>query len=83
MITEKLKIALRILKVNPKTRGDGNGEFLNAVSKEVHFDGDFKNFAVETWTRARRKTLEKHPELDMRTSKTKHAQDQVASEMAS
>jgi len=81
MITEKLNIALRILKVNPATRGDGNGEFLNAVSKEVNFDGDFKNFAVESWTRAKRKMLEKHPELDMRTYKTRNAQYQVASEM--
>lgn len=83
MILEKKSITLKILREQPITRCDGNGHFLNAVKKELGLLGniDFNSFDVESWTRCRRKVLEDHTELDMRTRKTRKAQIQVMNEM--
>ena len=84
MIKEKISVTLQILENNPQTRGDrGTGEFLNIVAKEIYKNKlDFRLFNTESWTRARRKVLEVHPELDNRTYKTFIAQRVAESEVA-
>ena len=68
MIKEKLEITKQILEDFPETRGDGNG--------------NFNTFNTESYSRARRKVLELHPELDERTKHTNSAEAQVRKEVA-
>lgn len=84
MITDKLKITEEILKENTAACGDkGSGIFLNDVSQKLYPLGvDFTIFNPECWTRCRRHVLERNPELDKRTVKTKEMEDIVKSEVA-
>jgi len=84
MINEKLELAQSILTDYPETRGDGNGNFLNKVYSKLHLQKpiNFNEFNTESWTRARRKVLELHPELDERTKYTNQAESCAKKEMA-
>ena len=83
MINDKLDLTYKILHNFPETRGDGHGKFLNKVRDILfkHDDIDFEKFNVESWTRARRKVLELHRELDNRTIRTSRAVNTVISEV--
>lgn len=83
MIADKITLTHQILLDHPETRGDGNGKFLNKLV-ECLFDGqpiDFERFNVSSYTRARRKVLELHSELDNRTIRTSRAVNTVISEV--
>lgn len=84
MIKEKLAFSKKILEEYPQTRGDrGNGKFLNIVYKTLHGNEtpNFTYFNTESWTRARRKVLQMHPELDNRGIETFEAHRTVAEEV--
>lgn len=85
MIIEKIKTAKQILENYPQTRRDkGSAEFLNKVHYKLFGDKpvDFRYFNTESWTRARRKALEKYPELDERDRITDNAVATVKREVA-
>ena len=84
MITEKLALTKQILEDYPETRKDGSGPFLNKVYTTLYKDTpiNFNTFNTESYTRARRKILELHPELDNRTKHTNNAECQVKREVA-
>lgn len=84
MIEEKQELTKQILEDYPETRCDGNGEFLNKVYEKLYQDQpvNFNTFNAESYSRARRKVLELHPELDERTKHTNNAEMQVRREVA-
>jgi len=83
MVKEKLKLVKQILEYNVEARGDGYGIFLNIIADTVYSGRiDFRRFNVESWTRARRKVMEKYPHLDNRTNITDEAEAMVRGEMS-
>lgn len=84
MILEKLKVTKEILEKSIISCKDGGvGHFLNIVADKVYNNKiDFTEFKTESWERARRLVLQKNPELDLRTCRTKDAEEQVKREVA-